>query len=88
MYFQKLFRKTCTSTNVGDICVLEHPKEKFNRVQIRRIRWDRNVSKDIIFVDLKCVDTGVIYEHINVRLLLYNIHVYVQIVFITYLQIL
>ncbi|XP_029178829.1 putative ATP-dependent RNA helicase TDRD12 isoform X2 [Nylanderia fulva] len=59
-------RKVCTSTDVGDICVLEESLDVFKRIQILRIRYDKNTSEDIDFVDVRCIDTGVIHECVNV----------------------
>jgi len=59
----------CTSTNVGDICVLEETIDIFKRVQIIRIRTDRNYSEDGKFVDVRCIDSGITHECIDVRLL-------------------
>lgn len=61
----------CKSTNVGDICVLEETIDTFKRVQIRRIRYDRDHSEDVKFVDIRCIDSGIIHECIDVRLLFY-----------------
>ncbi|XP_071638869.1 putative ATP-dependent RNA helicase TDRD12 isoform X1 [Temnothorax longispinosus] len=63
-------RKMCTSTNVGDICVLEETIDTFKRVQIRRVRYDRNYS-DEKFVDVRCIDSGIIHEYIDVRKLMH-----------------
>ncbi|XP_024888725.1 putative ATP-dependent RNA helicase TDRD12 [Temnothorax curvispinosus] len=60
----------CTSTNVGDICVLEVTIDTFKRVQIRRVRYDRNYS-DEKFVDVRCIDSGIIHEYIDVRKLMH-----------------
>ncbi|XP_032684935.1 putative ATP-dependent RNA helicase TDRD12 isoform X2 [Odontomachus brunneus] len=66
-YYQNIEnRKVCTSTNVGDICVLEESIDTFKRVQIRRIRYDRDTSEDSKFVDVRCIDTGLIHECINI----------------------
>jgi len=67
------YRKMCTSTNVGDICVLEETIDTFKRVQIRRVRYDRDYSEDVKFVDVRCIDSGIIHECIDVRLLFYII---------------
>ncbi|KAL6261063.1 hypothetical protein P5V15_008590 [Pogonomyrmex californicus] len=58
-------RKVCKSTNVGDICVFEETIDIFKRVQIRRIRHDRNHSGNMKFVDVRCIDTGIIHECID-----------------------
>ncbi|KAG5319174.1 VASA1 helicase, partial [Pseudoatta argentina] len=64
-------RKMSTSTNVGDICVLEETIDTFKRVQITRIRYDRDYSEDEIFVDVRCIDSGIVHEYINVRKLMH-----------------
>lgn len=64
-------RKVCTATNVGDICILEESIDIFKRVQIIRIRYDRDDSEDIKFVDIRCIDSGIIHEYIDVRKLIH-----------------
>ncbi|KYM94896.1 Pre-mRNA-processing ATP-dependent RNA helicase PRP5, partial [Cyphomyrmex costatus] len=64
-------RKMSTSTNVGDICVLEETIDTFKRVQIIRIRYDRKYSETDNFVDVRCIDSGIIHEYINVRKLMH-----------------
>ncbi|KAG5309689.1 VASA1 helicase, partial [Acromyrmex insinuator] len=64
-------RKMSTSTNVGDICVLEETIDTFKRVQITRIKYDRDYSEDEIFVDVRCIDSGIVHEYINVRKLMH-----------------
>ncbi|XP_014469749.1 PREDICTED: putative ATP-dependent RNA helicase TDRD12 isoform X2 [Dinoponera quadriceps] len=64
-------RKLCTSTNVGDICVLEESIDTFKRVQIRRIRYDRGTSEEVKFVDVRCIDTGLIHEYVNIYKLIH-----------------
>ncbi|XP_025987860.2 putative ATP-dependent RNA helicase TDRD12 isoform X1 [Solenopsis invicta] len=64
-------RKMCISTNVGDICVLEETIDTFQRVQIRRIRNDRDCSENVKLVDVRCIDTGIIHECIDVRKLMH-----------------
>lgn len=62
----------CKSTNVGDICVLEETIDTFKRVQIRRVRYDRDYSEEEVkFVDVRCIDSGIVHECIDVRLLFY-----------------
>lgn len=61
-------RKMSTSTNIGDICVFEESIDTFKRVQIIR---ERNVDEDVKTVDLRFIDSGIIYENINVRKLLH-----------------
>lgn len=62
----------CISTNIGDICGLEQYIDTFIRVQIMRIRND-NISEDKIkFVDVRCIDDGIIHEYIDVRSLFYK----------------
>ncbi|XP_071581111.1 putative ATP-dependent RNA helicase TDRD12 [Temnothorax nylanderi] len=63
-------RKICNSTNVGDICVLEETRDAFKRVQIRRVRCDGNYL-DEKFVDVRCIDSGIIHEYIDVRKLMH-----------------
>ncbi|EGI69443.1 Tudor domain-containing protein 12 [Acromyrmex echinatior] len=63
--------KMSTSTNVGDICVLEETIDTFKRVQITRIKYDRDYSEDEIFVDVRCIDSGIVHEYINVRKLMH-----------------
>ncbi|XP_029663616.1 putative ATP-dependent RNA helicase TDRD12 isoform X3 [Formica exsecta] len=67
-YYQNVEnRKVCISTNVGDICGLEESIDTFKRVQIMRIRNDKNISEDKVkFVDVRCIDSGIIHEHVNV----------------------
>lgn len=57
----------CISTNVGDICVLEETIDIFKRVQIKCVRNDRNCSTDVKLVDVRCIDSGIIHECIDVR---------------------
>ncbi|XP_018050182.1 PREDICTED: putative ATP-dependent RNA helicase TDRD12 isoform X2 [Atta colombica] len=59
-------RKMSTSTNIGDICVLEETIDTFKRIQITRIRYDRDYAEDEIFVDVRCIDSGIVHEYINV----------------------
>ncbi|XP_019700247.1 putative ATP-dependent RNA helicase TDRD12 isoform X2 [Harpegnathos saltator] len=71
-YYQNIEnRKICTSTNVGDICVLEGPIDAFKRVQIRRIRYDRDTSEEAKFVDVRCIDTGLVHECVDIRKLIH-----------------
>jgi len=57
---------------VGDICALEESMDTFKRVQIMRIRYDKDSSEDKVkFVDVRCIDSGVIHESIDVRSLAY-----------------
>ncbi|KMQ93903.1 atp-dependent rna helicase tdrd12 isoform x1 [Lasius niger] len=66
-YYQNVEnRKVCISTNVGDICILEESIDTFKRVQIMRIRYDKDSSEDVKFVDVRCVDSGIIHECIDV----------------------
>lgn len=70
------YRKVCISTNVGDICGLEESIDTFKRVQIMRIRNDKNISEDKVkFVDVRCIDSGIIHEHVNVRSLFYKAYI-------------
>jgi len=69
-----------TSTNIGDICVLEETIDTFKRIQITRIRYDRDYADDEIFVDVRCIDSGIVHEYINVRLFYISLH-YVQILY-------
>ncbi|XP_036148716.1 putative ATP-dependent RNA helicase TDRD12 isoform X2 [Monomorium pharaonis] len=64
-------RKMCTSTNVGDMCVFEETLDTFKRVQIRCVRNDRVCSDDVKLVDVRCIDSGVIHEGIDVRKLMH-----------------
>ncbi|KYQ56077.1 ATP-dependent RNA helicase DBP3 [Trachymyrmex zeteki] len=64
-------RKMSTSTNVGDICVLEETIDTFKRVQIICIRYDKVYSEDEKFVNVRCIDSGIVHEHINVRKLMH-----------------
>ncbi|XP_012057914.1 PREDICTED: putative ATP-dependent RNA helicase TDRD12 [Atta cephalotes] len=64
-------RKMSTSTNIGDICVLEETIDTFKRIQITRIRYDRDYAEDEIFVDVRCIDSGIVHEYINVRKLMH-----------------
>ncbi|XP_050453768.1 putative ATP-dependent RNA helicase TDRD12 isoform X2 [Cataglyphis hispanica] len=60
-------RKVCISTNIGDICGLLDSIDTFKRVQIMRIRNDKDISEDKIkFVDVRCIDSGIIYDEIDV----------------------
>lgn len=61
----------CASVNVGDICVLEESIDTFKRVQIRRFRYDKNTSEEMKLVDVRCIDTGLIHECVNVRFFIY-----------------
>lgn len=72
---QLYYRKVCISTNVGDICVLEESIDTFKRVQIMRIRYDKDSSEDVKFVDVRCIDSGIIHECIDVRSLFYKVHI-------------
>ncbi|EFN60811.1 Tudor domain-containing protein 12 [Camponotus floridanus] len=64
--------KVCISTNVGDICALEESMDTFKRVQIVRIRYDKDSSEDKVkFVDVRCIDSGVIHEAIDVYKLMH-----------------
>lgn len=66
-YYQNVEnRKVCASIDVGDICALEESLDTFRRVKIMRIRYDKDTSEDITFVDVKCIDNGIIHECINV----------------------
>jgi hypothetical protein len=58
----------CVSTNVGDVCILEESIDIFKRVQIRRVRFDRDTFEGVKFVDVRCIDSGIIHENIDVRL--------------------
>jgi len=57
----------CTSTDIGDVCVFEESVNTFKRVQIRCIQYDRDCSKEMKFVDVKCIDSGIIYQRVDVR---------------------
>ncbi|XP_025265669.1 putative ATP-dependent RNA helicase TDRD12 isoform X2 [Camponotus floridanus] len=72
-YYQNVEnRKVCISTNVGDICALEESMDTFKRVQIVRIRYDKDSSEDKVkFVDVRCIDSGVIHEAIDVYKLMH-----------------
>lgn len=70
-----------TSTNVGDICVLEETIDTFKRVQIICIRYDKVYSEDEKFVNVRCIDSGIVHEHINVRLFYIILH-YIRIFYI------
>lgn len=60
-------RKMCISTNVGDICGLEESIDTFKRVRITCIRQNKDISEvEVKFVDVKCIDSGIIHESINV----------------------
>ncbi|XP_011858080.1 PREDICTED: putative ATP-dependent RNA helicase TDRD12 [Vollenhovia emeryi] len=61
----------CISTNVGDICAFEDTLDTFKRVQIRCIRYDKSYSEDEKFVDVRCIDSGIIHERVDVRKLLH-----------------
>lgn len=65
----------CASIDVGDICALEESLDTFRRVKIMRIRYDKDTSEDITFVDVKCIDNGIIHECINVRSLFYKAYI-------------
>lgn len=67
----------CTSTNIGDICVLEESVDIFKRVKIRCIRH-KNSSEEVKFVDVRYIDSGIIAECIDVRLsrFIYSIYLY------------
>ncbi|XP_067204330.1 putative ATP-dependent RNA helicase TDRD12 [Linepithema humile] len=70
-YYQNIEnRKMCASTNMGDICVLEESIDIFKRVQIRRVRFIRTTFENAKFVDVRCIDSGIIHENIDARKLL------------------
>jgi len=55
----------CTSTDIGDVCILEESVDTFKRVQIRCIRY--NCSEEVKFVDVRCIDSGIIHQCVDVR---------------------
>ncbi|CAK9822064.1 Putative ATP-dependent RNA helicase TDRD12 [Anthophora retusa] len=62
-------RKRCDIINVGCICGLEEPIDTFKRVQIFHIENDEMGCPK--FVDVKCIDNGVVLNKVNVYRLLY-----------------
>ncbi|KAL0118063.1 hypothetical protein PUN28_009027 [Cardiocondyla obscurior] len=63
-------RKMCISTNVGDICALEDILDTFKRVQVLRVNYDSNNFQDVKYVDVRCIDSGIVRESVDVRKLM------------------
>lgn len=62
---------------MGDTCTLEESIDTFKRVKIVRIRYDKDSSEDKVkFVDVRCIDSGVIHENIDVRSLFYKAYIF------------
>lgn len=69
---KKLYRKVCTSINVGDICVLDESLDVFKRVQIMHIKLQKLGVENVLFTVVRCIDNGIIHQRIDVRLLVYK----------------
>lgn len=63
-------RKKCEIIDIGCICGLEEPVDTFKRVQILHIERE-NKTGNPKYVNVKCIDNGVILNKVNVYNLLY-----------------
>ncbi|OAD56630.1 Tudor domain-containing protein 12, partial [Eufriesea mexicana] len=62
-------RKKCRTIDIGYICGLEEPVDTFKRVQILHIKREDEIDTPK-YVDVKCIDTGVILNKVDVYKLL------------------
>ncbi|KAK1137221.1 hypothetical protein K0M31_001743 [Melipona bicolor] len=63
-------RKRCEMLDVGCICGLEEPVDTFKRVQILHIERE-NKTENPKYVNVKCIDNGIILNKLEVYRLLY-----------------
>lgn len=63
-------RRICEVINVGSILGLEEPIDSFKRVQILYIKKETNTNIPK-FVDVRCIDNGVIFKNVNTYRLLH-----------------